>query len=40
MSSKEMATTQVEKHFQLHTVYKRGKKFLDIERMNSLEQYE
>ena len=34
------ATSQIEKHFQLHTVYKRGKPFLDIEKMNEEERYQ
>lgn len=27
------ATTQVEKHFQMHSVYKRSKQYFDIEKM-------
>lgn len=31
------ATTQVERHFQKHHIYKRSKRYLDIEKMNDEE---
>ena len=32
-----LATSQIEKHFQMHSIYKRSKNVLDLEEMNSHE---
>ena len=38
--SEKRATSQIEKHFQTHNIYKRSKNIIDIEQIKSLEKLE